>query len=82
MERWYITLDDSAEYGLNADQAKEVIDFVDRNGLGGRVKVYPGADEVSLTLLAAAAVDDSGQASPIISMIFRNISTINYIPNY
>lgn len=46
------------------------------------VSVYPGADQVSLTLLSAVAVDDSNEQAPVVAMIFRNSSTVESIPNY
>jgi hypothetical protein len=45
------------------------------------VFVYPGADEVGLTILARVIVDES-PSPPNFFLVFRNASTINYIPNY
>lgn len=43
--------------------------------------VYPGADEVGLTLLARMSVSDL-DISPSFFLIFRDPSTIYNIPNY
>lgn len=80
--RLYITLDDSAEFGYNAQEANEIIDLVKKFNLTNVVRVYPGADEVSLTLLSAAALDDSNETTPAVAMIFRNSSNVCTVPNY
>jgi hypothetical protein len=45
------------------------------------VRIYPGADEVGLTLLARFSVDVL-DIHPSLLLIFRNTSTINLIPNF
>lgn len=49
--------------------------------LEATASVYPGADEVGLTLLARMSVSDL-DISPSLFLIFRDPSTIYYIPNY
>jgi hypothetical protein len=79
--RLYITLDDNAEYGFNIAEAAALRSLVQQLGLQQRVLVYPGADEVGLTLLARAAVDMTGY-QPSFHVVFRNASTVNLIPNF
>ena len=50
----YITLDDSGTYGLNVQEASALQNLVDTYGLSNIVRIYPGADEVGLTLLSKA----------------------------
>ena len=117
----YITLDDNADYGFNIDEAEELRSVVDQlqNGTGrellssdarkplpvGIVRIYPGADEVGLTLLSklsldavdrlryhhATAADDeplsrvqlaSDSVLNCTLVVWRNVSTIEAIPNY
>lgn len=53
----YITLDDNAEYGFNIDESVAFKQMVQTLGLSNYVKIYPGADEVGLTMLARLAAD-------------------------
>lgn len=80
-ERFYITLDDNAEYGFNIAEARQLKDLVHRLGLQDKVNIYPGADEVGLTMLSRLAVDSSAKA-PNLYLAFRDPNTVNYIPNY
>jgi hypothetical protein len=50
-----IAQDDTAEYGWNIAEARELRGIIDRDGLAGRASVYPGADEVGGLLVAAFA---------------------------
>ena len=43
--------------------------------------MYPGADEVGLTMLSRVAVDVSGRA-PTLSVVFASPNTSAYVPNY
>ena len=84
-DRLYITLDDNALYGFNIAEAENIRAFVQRNDLSDRVYIYPGADEVGLTMLSRYSVDSN---TPFTSsrnnfkLFFRDPSTIDYIPNY
>jgi hypothetical protein len=48
----YITQDDNAEYGFNIAEATQLKAYVVQQNLTAFVKIYPGADEVGLTMLA------------------------------
>eukprot|EP00027_Filamoeba_sp_ATCC50430_P017471 CAMPEP_0168577266 /NCGR_PEP_ID=MMETSP0413-20121227/20697_1 /TAXON_ID=136452 /ORGANISM="Filamoeba nolandi, Strain NC-AS-23-1" /LENGTH=386 /DNA_ID=CAMNT_0008611013 /DNA_START=405 /DNA_END=1562 /DNA_ORIENTATION=+ len=77
-----ITQDDNAEYGLNINEARELHLMVESDpNLASRVKIYPGADEVGLTMLGAMSVDYTGK-SPKFQVIYRDEATKEYIPNY
>lgn len=45
------------------------------------MNIYPGADEVGLTMLSRLSVDYT-QKTPNLYLVFRDPNTINYIPNY
>lgn len=49
-----IPQDDSSPYGYTAISQKKVIDFVRMHKLDEKVRIYPGADEVAMSLLARA----------------------------
>lgn len=46
-----------------------------------QVLVYPGADEVGLTMLSRVSVDVVGKA-PTARLVFRDPATIGLVPNY
>jgi hypothetical protein len=48
----YVTVDDSAEWGLNVLERDDLTRLVAARGLEDRILVYPGADEVACSLLA------------------------------
>jgi hypothetical protein len=50
-----IAQDDTAPYGWNIAEARELRRLIERDGLAGRASVYPGADEVGSLLIAAFA---------------------------
>lgn len=77
----YITLDDNAQYGFNIAESLELKQTVQQLGLQQQVKIYPGADEVALTLLSRFSVDVT-QTTPTLHLVFRNASSIGLIPNY
>jgi hypothetical protein len=47
--------DDTAPYGWNIAEARELRRLIERDGLAARASVYPGADEVGSLLIAAFA---------------------------
>lgn len=51
-------------------------------GLGGKVLVYSGADEAQLALLSYAVRTGSKRPAPRVSLVFRNFSSAELIPNY
>ncbi|ELR22454.1 uncharacterized protein ACA1_255750 [Acanthamoeba castellanii str. Neff] len=80
-EKLYVTQDDNAEYGFNIAEAEKLKALVRQYGLEEDIYIYPGADEVGLTMLAQSSVRKEGK-SPRIKLVFRDPATINLIPNY
>jgi hypothetical protein len=74
-----IPQDDSAEFGYTS-MDREAIKKVISEGLS-EVAMYPGADEVGMTLLARAACDYKG-VSPKIECIFAHENNPNLVPLY
>ena len=60
----YITLDDNALYGFNIREADELINLIASDDIDDNIKpfisIYPGADEVQLTLLSRFSNDYMG----------------------
>ena len=81
-ERLYITLDDNARYGFNIEEANQLRAMVKSLQLESSIYIYPGADEVGLTMLATMSVASVGAPNPSFYLVFRDNNTINYIPNY
>lgn len=81
---FYTTLDDSAEYGFNIREAQEIKETISASN--GQISseacpVYPGADEVHLTMLAKFA--GSGRSTPLsLGVVYRDVSSISNIPSY
>jgi hypothetical protein len=63
LQSLYITQDDNALYGFNIDEAVALRALADELGLGDLVRVYPGADEVGLSMLARLVSDTLGEAA-------------------
>ena len=63
LQSLYITQDDNALYGLNIDEAMRLRALADSLGLGDLVRIYPGADEVGLSMLARLVSDTMGEAA-------------------
>lgn len=91
-ETFYITQDDNALYGFNIDEANALRARAAELGLlGSKVLIYPGADEVGLTMLAKMSVDtlseaagqEKGSVVPF-NVIFRkpDNASIYLVPNY
>ena len=59
----YITQDDNALYGFNIDEAAALRALATQLGLGDLVRIYPGADEVGLSMLARLVSDTMGEAA-------------------
>ena len=59
----YITQDDNARYGFNIAEADALRALAARLGLGDLVRVYPGADEVGLSMLARLVSETMGEAA-------------------
>ena len=79
--RIYITLDDNAQYGFNIAEANQLRQLVQQLGLQNEVAIYPGADEVQLTMLSHFSVDTLDY-SPKMYLVFRDPNKIENIPNY
>mmetsp|Transcript_26345 Transcript_26345/g.44472 ORF Transcript_26345/g.44472 Transcript_26345/m.44472 type:complete len:554 (-) Transcript_26345:389-2050(-) len=90
---FYTTLDDSAEYGFNIREAEEIRAVVEEGALARQCPVYPGADEVQLTMLARYSVlstqpSPSSSSSSLSSatiplcVSYRDPSTTSSIPGY
>jgi hypothetical protein len=80
----YITQDDNAEYGFNIAEALSLRALVASLGLQDRVLIYPGADEVGLSMLARLSVDAVGGPGPVFQLAFRkpDNASLHLIPNY
>ena len=82
----YTTLDDSAEYGFNIREAAEIKDYIAAHSMEINemsCPVYPGADEVHLTMLAKYATETiRGGKQVRMSLTFKNESTVSLIPSY
>jgi hypothetical protein len=81
----YITLDDNALYGLNIEEAEQLRNFTTAQGLDSSVFIYPGADEVGLTMLSKMCVDAAAAAGAItapldINVLYRDDSAKQYVP--
>lgn len=61
----YITQDDNARYGFNIAEADALRALAARLGLGDLVRVYPGADEVGLSMLARLVSETMGEAAAV-----------------
>ena len=84
-ERIWLTLDDNAEYGSNKAEERKLLELINDPSLNitSKVNIYPGADEVSLAILSSIVVNNQLAASaPTFSVLYRNETTRNLIPNY
>lgn len=83
---FYTTLDDSAEFGFNIRESQEIRDYIESNETHlsySQCPVYPGADEVHLTMLAKISVMFFNNNEPVsLNAVFRSTSTIGAIPAY
>eukprot|EP01112_Ceratiomyxa_fruticulosa_P007742 TRINITY_DN2005_c0_g3_i2.p1 TRINITY_DN2005_c0_g3~~TRINITY_DN2005_c0_g3_i2.p1 ORF type:complete len:545 (+),score=96.37 TRINITY_DN2005_c0_g3_i2:149-1783(+) len=78
----FITQDDNAQYGLNIMEANQLRSYVASHNLNNTVHVYPGADEVGLTMLGKMSTDLSLLPARKFLLVYRNFTTKDYIPNY
>lgn len=76
-----IPQDDAARYGYTAIAQKRVISALKAEGLSTRVMIYPGADEVGMSLLTRAYVEQSGKR-PAIYPIYASVLGPTIVPNY
>jgi hypothetical protein len=76
----YITLDDSGTYGLNVVEATALKNLVKTYGnMSDIVRIYPGADEVGLTLLSKSL---SFRSNPKVRVVWRVPNATHFIPNF
>lgn len=75
-----IPQDDSAEYGYTSVDREAIKQVIADEGLSD-VAMYPGADEVGMTLLARAACEFKG-VTPRIECIFAHENNPNIYPLY
>jgi hypothetical protein len=56
----YLTVDDSAEWGLNVLERDDLQNLIAERGLQDKVLIYPGADEVACSLLSRLLLQRAG----------------------
>ena len=76
-----IPQDDSSPYGYTAISQQEVIQVLKEKHLDRQVMIYPGADEVALSLLTRA-YHDFYQFKPKVYPYYASILGPTIIPNY
>lgn len=81
LELLVIPQDDSAPYGYTAVDQKAVRGEINAKLLNDRVLLYPGADEVAMTLLSRVLNDLSGRR-PLVYLRYASVKAPFLIPNY
>lgn len=76
-----IPQDDSSPYGYTAISQKMVVDEIKNKKLSSQIMIYPGADEVGLSLMARA-YNDYHQIQPKIYAFYASTLGPTIIPNY
>ncbi|MEG0453368.1 MAG: DUF4127 family protein [Coprobacillus sp.] len=76
-----IPQDDSSPYGYTAISQKRIIDEVKTKQLDTKVMIYPGADEVAMTLLARAYHEYHG-VQPKVYPFYASILGPTIVPKY
>lgn len=76
-----IPQDDSAEYGYTAIDQKKVLAEIKRSNLQFKSMIYPGADEVAMSLLTRAYNNYYGQA-PKIYPFYASVMGPTLVPKY
>lgn len=76
-----IPQDDSAQFGYTAIDQKTVLDKIKKKSLENQIMVYPGADEVGLSLLARA-YNKYHQWEPLIYPFYSSILGPSIVPLY
>lgn len=76
-----IPQDDSSPYGYTAISQKCVIDAVKKNKLEQKVMIYPGADEVAMSLLARA-YHDYLETEPKVYVFYASVLGPTIVPSY
>ncbi len=76
-----IPQDDSSPYGYTAISQKSVIDAVKKKHLEQKVMIYPGADEVAMSLLARAYHEYLG-IEPKVYAFYASVLGPTIVPNF
>ena len=76
-----IPQDDSSPYGYTAISQKCVIDAVKKKQLEQKVMIYPGADEVAMSLLARAYHEYLG-SEPKVYVFYASVLGPTIVPSY
>lgn len=76
-----IPQDDSAPYGFTAIDQKTVRNAINEKLLNDKVLMYPGADEVAMTLLSRVLNDLNGRR-PMVYLRYASVKAPFLIPNY
>jgi len=77
----YITLDDNAAFGLNKQEEATIRQLVSDYSLSQEINIYPGADEVGLTMLARF-ITAQQNITPRFKLVYRQPASKQLIPNY
>ena len=80
-QNMFITLDDNSPFGFNILESKALQNQTAALGLNNTVYIYPGADEVGLTMLARMCVDAELDGVPVpMAVVYRDPVGKEYIP--
>lgn len=74
-----IPMDDCSEYGFSSMDRREISAFLEEEGLNEKTLMYPGADEIGMTLLSRALNDFYG-FSPKMRLIYASELGKHQIP--
>lgn len=76
-----IPQDDSSVYGYIAEDQKKVYDYIKECKKQFQVQIYPGADEVGMTLVCRAILEHKGIA-PSVYLYYSCVHTPFLVPKY
>ncbi len=76
-----IPQDDSSPFGFVAEDQKAMRDYIAQKGKQTEIPIYPGADEIGLTLLARVVIEDKG-GRPRVSVFYSSEYGRFIVPNY
>jgi len=76
-----IPQDDSSVYGFTAKDQNEVRKYIKATGKELKVYMYPGADEVGMTLLSRAVNDINGKR-PLVGIEYSSVTGATVVPLY
>jgi hypothetical protein len=76
-----IPQDDSSPYGYTAIDQKKILKSIEERHLQNRTMVYPGADEVGMSLLTRAC-NEYRQQSPAVYPFYASVNGPSIIPLY